>query len=337
MNNPTNQCEKKWHYEKKLITLVVPVLNEELNIIPFYDEVVPILERCSEKYDFELLFSDNHSTDNTYNLLQDLWRKDPRIRVIRYSRNFGYQKSILTGYLKASGDALIQLDCDLQDPPEMIIQFLEAWEQGNAVVYGIRRTRVENIIIHTLRRLFYRTVAYLSEDELPLDAGDFRLIDRSIVDVLKLTDDAQPYLRGAIAAVGFRQHGIPYDRRDRQRGSSNFNFMQLCSLALDGILNHSIIPLRIASIFGLITSIIMILLILVYGTGKMLFALQWPSGFTTIVVLILFGISINALFLGIIGEYLGRIYQQVKKKPLTIIEAEIGSVHKCTGSNIDQK
>jgi glycosyltransferase involved in cell wall biosynthesis len=325
MNNPTNLAKDFLRTDKKLISIVVPVRNEELNILPFYTEVVSIFERCSQKYDFELLFTDNHSNDKTFNLLQELCREDVRVRVLRYSRNFGYQKSILTGYLHANGEAIIQLDCDLQDPPEMIINFLNAWEQGNKVVYGVRRSRADNFILHMFRRLFYRFVAYLSEDELPLDAGDFRLIDRRIVDVLRLTDDAQPYLRGTIAAAGFRQLGIPYDRLDRQRGSTNFNFMQLCSLALDGILNHSIIPLRIASFFGIFISILMILLMVGYGIGKIFFQLAWPSGFTTIVVLMLFGISINALFLGIIGEYLGRIYQQVKKKPLTIIEAELGS------------
>lgn len=324
MNISTNLPANKYQSEKRLISIVVPVLNEELNIFPFYEEVVSVFEQCSEKYNFELLFTDNHSSDNTFCLLQVLCQKDPRIRVIRFSRNFGYQKSILTGYLNAKGDAVIQLDCDLQDPPEMIIEFLDVWEQGYAVVYGIRRQRADNFIIHMLRRFFYRLVAYLSEDELPLDAGDFRLIDRKIVDVLRLTSDAQPYLRGTIAAAGFRQHGISYDRRNRQRGSSNFNFMQLCSLAMDGILNHSIIPLRLASLFGIFVSIVMVILIVGYGLLKILFNLNWPSGFTTIVILILFGIAINALFLGVIGEYLGRIYQQVKKKPLTIIETELG-------------
>jgi polyisoprenyl-phosphate glycosyltransferase len=323
--------------EKKLISLVVPVLNEELNIQPFYEAIIPVIDSCSELYDFELIFTDNHSTDNTFEKLAQICKRDDRVRAIRFSRNFGYQKSILTGYFNANGDALIQLDCDLQDPPELIPEFLKFWEEGNAVVYGIRRTRRDNPLLHLARKLFYRLANYLSDDELPVDAGDFRLIDRKIVEVLRQMDDAQPYLRGTIAAVGFLQHGIPYDRRERERGTSNFNFKQLVSLALDGILNHSIVPLRLASFFGVIVSTLTLLSIVGYTAGKMFFGLDWPAGFTTLVVLILFGISINALFLGIIGEYLGRIYQQVKKKPLTIVEAELGAEKKRKGRIVIEK
>jgi polyisoprenyl-phosphate glycosyltransferase len=310
---------------KKLISLIIPVLNEELNIEPFYKAVCPIIDSFSHTYDFELVFTDNHSSDNTFGKLSEICEYDQRVRVIRFSRNFGYQKSILTGYLNARGDALIQMDCDLQDPPDLIPKFLEFWEQGFAVVYGIRRTRRDSFIMHITRKLFYRLANYLSDGELPVDAGDFRLIDKKIVDVLRQTDDAQPYLRGTIAAIGFRQHGIPYDRRARKRGSSNFRFTDLCALAIDGILNHSIIPLRLASVFGIVISILTILSIAGYSIGKTFFGFNWPAGFTTLAVLSLFGISINSFFLGIIGEYLGRIYQQVKKRPLTIVEAELGA------------
>lgn len=318
--------------EKKLISLIVPVLNEELNIQPFYEAVVAVIDRCSEKFDFELIFTDNHSTDSTFEKLAQICKHDERVRALRFSRNFGYQKSILTGYLSAKGDALIQLDCDLQDPPELILEFLKFWEEGYAVVYGVRRTRRDNPVLHLIRKLFYRLVDYLSDDELPVDAGDFRLVDKKIVDVLRQMDDAQPYLRGTIAAVGFRQHGIPYDRRERERGTSNFRFKDLLSLALDGILNHSIVPLRLASFFGVFVSMLTLFSIIGYSVGKIFFGFSWPAGFTTLAILSLFGISLNALFLGIIGEYLGRIYQQVKKKPLTIVEAALGAHHKITST-----
>jgi polyisoprenyl-phosphate glycosyltransferase len=309
--------------QKKLISLVIPVFNEEENIFPLYEAVVSIINDCTDKYDFELIFTDNHSVDGTYAKLGELRRADQRVRVFRFSRNFGYQKSILTGYLKARGDALIQLDCDLQDPPDLIPEFLKHWEDGCAVVYGVRQSRQESAVLNNARKLFYRIVNYLSNDDLPVDVGDFRLIDRKVVDLLRQFDDAQPYLRGMIAAMGFQQHGIKYDRRDRKRGKSNFRLKDLVGLALDGILNHSIIPLRLATLFGAGVSILTVFAIFAYTIGKLVLGYKWPAGFTTLTVLALAGISVNALFLGIIGEYIGRIYQQVKKKPLVIIEAEI--------------
>lgn len=308
---------------KKLISLIIPVFNEEENIFPLYEAVTPIINKCADRYDFELIFTDNHSTDSTFEKLTELSQHDSRVRVFRFSRNFGYQKSILTGYLKARGDALIQLDCDLQDPPDLILEFLKHWEEGCAVVYGVRLSRRENAILHYSRKLFYRLANYLSEDDLPVDVGDFRLIDRKVVDVLRQTDDMQPYLRGMIAAMGFQQRGINYHRRGRERGKSNFRLKDLVGLALDGILNHSIIPLRLATFFGAGVSILTVLGIFAYGIGKLIFGFNWPAGFTTLTILVLAGISLNALFLGIIGEYLGRIYQQVKRKPLVIVEAEL--------------
>lgn len=309
---------------KKLISIVVPVLNEELNIMPFYRAVQLIIDKCSETYTFEIIFTDNNSTDSTYKILKELCELDPRVRAIRFSRNFGYQKSILAGYLNANGHALIQLDCDLQDPPELIPEFLRVWEQGAAVVYGVRVSRKENILMHVARKFFYRVINSLSEDKLPLDAGDFRLVDRKIVELLRQEDDANPYLRGKIATFGFRQQGIPYNRSVRMLGKSNFGLKNLIGLALDGILNHSIIPLRIASFFGIIVSFITAFTALLYFIGKLFFGFTWPPGFTTLAILILLGISINSLFLGVMGEYVGRIYRQVKKGPLVIIESHLG-------------
>jgi len=309
--------------KKKLISLIIPVFNEEVNIFPLYEAVMPIIKDLESQYDFELVFTDNHSVDSTFAKLTELRELDHRVRVFRFSRNFGYQKSILTGYLKARGDALIQLDCDLQDPPELIPEFLKHWEEGCAVVYGVRRSRRESAALNYARKLFYRLADYLSEDELPVDVGDFRLIDRKVVDVLRQVHDAQPYLRGMIAAMGFKQHGINYDRRDRKLGTSNFRFKDLVGLALDGILNHSIVPLRLATFFGISVTALTILAIIGYAMGKFLLGFNWPAGFTTLTVLVLVGIGMNALFLGIIGEYLGRIYQQVKKRPMVIIEAQL--------------
>lgn len=308
---------------KKLVSLVVPVYNEELNIDPLYIAVINVIADLDDRYEFELVFTDNHSTDKTFEKLQTLHKQDGRVRVFRFSKNFGYQKSILTGYLQARGDAIIQLDCDLQDPPSMIIDFLDHWETGFDVVYGIRVKRKEYWLINLARNIFYRLVDYLSEDRLPVDAGDFRLIDRKVVSVLRQIDDAQPYLRGTIATIGFRQIGLPYERNERKLGKTNFRIRDLINLALDGILNHSILPLRFASSFGVFISFIAIILIVFYAIGRLVFGFEWPDGFTTLTILTLAGIGLNALFLGIIGEYLGRIYQQVKKKPLVVIEMQL--------------
>ena len=311
---------------KKLITLVVPVLNEQDNLLPFYEAVAPVLDTCADRYDFELLFTDNHSSDSTFEILKELYARDPRVRAIRFSRNFGYQKSILTGYRNGRGAALIQLDCDLQDPPTLIPVFLSHWEEGYDVVYGVRKTRRDGVVLHATRKIFYRVANFLSEDILPIDAGDFRLVDRKLIDVLRSIHDAHPYLRGMIAAMGFRQVGVPYHRSARERGTSKFRFRDLVNLAVDGILSHSTVPLRLASFFGWLVSGVTVLAIASYVAARVFFGKEWPAGFTTLAVLVLFGIAVNALFLGVIGEYLGRIFQQVKQKPTVIVEAMIGTV-----------
>jgi dolichol-phosphate mannosyltransferase len=230
----------------------------------------------------------------------------------------------MTGYVQARGDAAIQIDVDLQDPPELIGRFLAEWREGADVVYGIRTKRKEPWIISIQRVLFYRLIDRLSEEKIPVDAGDFRLISRRVIDLLKSFEDAQPYLRGTIATLGFKQVGIPYDRNARLRGESKFPFSKLVSLAMDGILNHSVVPLRFSTYFGLAVSAIMLLSVIGYAAAKILFGSQWPAGFATLAALILASISINAMLLGIIGEYLGRMYRQQKKQPLTIIEDVAG-------------
>ncbi len=308
--------------ERHLLSIVTPVYNEIGNVDAFYERVTGVLDSI-EGYDFELVFTDNHSTDGTFEALRALAERDPRIRAFRFSRNFGFQRSIWTGYTKARGAAAIQLDVDLQDPPELIADFIREWESGYKVVYGIRRSRKEGWAINLARKLFYRGVALLSEDPLPLDAGDFRLVDRLILDELVAMPDAQPYLRGTIASLGFSQTGIPYDRAARHAGESKFTFHDLVTLSIDAVLNHSTVPLRIASYVGLTVATITVLGTIGLLAARLFFDADWPEGFATTTVLILFSISLNALFLGIIGEYLGRIYKQIKPKSITVIEESL--------------
>ncbi len=307
----------------KKISIAIPVYNEEKNVREAYAVVRRLFDSLKDRYDYEIVFTDNHSDDNSYALLQDIASTDWRVKVARFSRNFGYQKSIYTGYSLSTGDAVIQLDCDLQDPVSLIPEFLKKWEEGYAVVYGVRKTRSEGMFITALRKIFYRLIDFLSEDALPHDAGDFRLVDRRVIDELKRVYDYNPYLRGSIASMGFNQIGIPYDRLERVHGESKFNFSSLFRLAMDGILNHSIVPLRIASFIGMFTFGAALLLMVGYLICKAVLSKPWPAGFTTTTTLLLLSMSLNALFLGIIGEYIGRIYQQIKKRPIAIIEKSL--------------
>jgi dolichol-phosphate mannosyltransferase len=309
--------------KRKLLSIVVPVYNEEGNVEPLHDEVVRALAPLADRYELEFVFTDNCSTDHTFEELTRVAEADPRVRVFRFSRNFGFQRSIYTGYLMARGDAAIQIDCDLQDPPEVILEFVKAWEAGAAIVYGVRKKRVEGLAITLTRKLFYRLIDFLSEDRLPHDAGDFRLVDRRVLDILARIRDQRPYLRGTLATLGFKQLGIEYDRGGRTRGESKFRLKDLMSLALDGILAHSTVPLRMATYTGLIVSAVTFLGIIGYVIARMFFGQTWPAGFATTTVLTLLSLSLNAIFLGIIGEYVGRIYVQVRGRPLSIIERRI--------------
>lgn len=306
-----------------LISIAVPVLNEAENVEHAYTRVRSVFDSLAPRYEFEIVFTDNHSDDDTFERIQAIAERDPRVRAFRFSRNFGFQRSILAGYRRARGAAAVQLDCDLQDPPELIPRFIELWEQGHHVVYGVRETRKEAARLTFARKSFYRLANMLAEDPLPLDAGDFRLIDRRVLDVLCASNDAQPYLRGAIAAMGFKQIGVPYERERREHGESKFSFGSMLALSLDGILNHSIVPLRLATYTGLVVSLLTFLGTIVFSVGRFVLGQSWPAGFATTTILITLSLSLNALFLGIIGEYLGRIYKQVKHGPNVIVERAI--------------
>ncbi|SEB37068.1 dolichol-phosphate mannosyltransferase [Terriglobus roseus] len=308
---------------KPLISLVVPVFNEEDSLPLFYPAVRQVIDPLANSYDFEFVFTDNHSSDRTPVLLKELAGQDSRIRAFRFSRNFGYQRSILTAYLQCNGDAAIQLDCDLQDPPELITRFLEEWSNGSDVVYGIRKSRLESARWTAARKVFYWLVDVLSEDPIPRDAGDFRLISRRVIEELRRIDEPRPYLRGTIATMGFNQKGIDYARQARVVGSSKFSFYDNIMLALDGMINQSVVPLRMATYVGLTVAALTVLASIGYIIAYFLTGFRAPAGFTTITVLILGSLGINAMLLGIIGEYLGRMYLQMKNRSISIIEREL--------------
>lgn len=308
--------------QRPKISILVPAFNEESNVRRAHEAIVDVF-RSLPGYDREIIFMDNHSTDRTFPILTEISREDPTVRVIRFSRNIGYQRSLLVAYKSATGDCSVQIDCDLQDPPHLIPGMLELWHDGHQVVYGIRRTLKDGWLTTRIRRAFYWCINALSEDDLPLNAGEFRLVDRRILDELRKVDDTSPYLRGLISAMGFSQVGFEYDREARVAGESKFPFKAMLSLAVDGILNHSLTPLRLASMASLVMGTATLVLLLGYLIGKLLFGQDWPAGFATTTMLLLISITLNAIFLGIMGEYVGRIFMQSKRRPAPIIEASL--------------
>ena len=310
---------------KKLISIITPVYNEEASINWYYEKIVAATDKLKDRYDFEFILTDNASSDKTVELVEAIIKKDKRFHLYCLSRNYGYQKSILTGYNHAKGDAAIEFDCDLQDPPELLIDFICAWEDGHQIVYGIRAKRKEGKLITLLRKVFYRLINWISDTNLPPDAGDFMLIDRVILDQLQRVDDHNLYIRGIVFGYGYSQLGIVYERKARLHGDSSFPMSKLIALALDGIVSQSTLPLKIASFVGLIVAFLTLLTSLFFIIAKLFFDMNFPQGITITFVLILFSVSLNAIFFGIIGEYLARIYAQIRKRPMTIVSKYVGN------------
>lgn len=303
---------------KQLISIVIPVYNEEDNVWNTYRELKKTTDALGE-YEFEFIFTDNRSTDLTYARLQDIGQEDPRVRVARFARNFGFQRSVLTGYLLTRGAAAIQIDADLQDPPAMFEQFLAKWREGHDVVVGIRGQRHEGAFLYHGRRLYYRLMIKLAGPHLVADAGDFRLIDRSIIEKLRAVDDVHIYLRGLISSLARRQTGVAFDRQPRLHNESKFRLKSLVSFALEGILAHSSLPLRAAFYVGLGTAAFAVLASTFYFLNRLFAADSGPEGFASTQILVLFGIGLNGLFLGVIGAYVGRIYDEVRSRHTTVI------------------
>lgn len=306
-----------------LISVICPVYNEEANIRRFHEAVTAVIDALSPEYRFELIFTDNDSTDATRARILELAARDPRIRYVKLSRNFGYQRSIWTGYSLARGDAAIELDADLEDDPAHIPAMLAEWKAGAAIVYGIRKQRAESKAVQGLRKLYYRFLASVSEDDLPVDAGDFMLLDRRILDILKRSRDPNIYIRGFVFSLGFPRTGFPYSRNERLYGTSKFNLRRMVSLGLDGLIRHSMLPLRVSSWVAAASSVVLLLMSVGYIVFKRIGGADWPPGFATLVVLQLVSFAMLALFIGILGEYVLRVYRIVNHEPMSVVEYEI--------------
>ncbi len=308
--------------ERPLVSIAIPVLNEADNLHALHARLEAVAARMADRCDLEFVFSDNHSTDATWDMLRELAARDPRVRAIRFSKNVGFQRSILANYLHARGDAIMQIDADLQDPPEMLESFFEEWRAGAMVVYGIRRKRKESALINAFRRFGYWFIDTISEHPIPRDVGDFRLVDRRVVTALAKHRSSDPYLRGLIAGMGFRQVGIPYDREARVAGRSKFSLLQLMRLGLTGVFNHSVVPLRLATWAG-----VLLLGLSLAGAIYYLYLRiahpDLPQGLASVHILVLFGIGFQSLLLGILGEYLLRIYLIARSEPVAIVEQSL--------------
>ena len=307
----------------KLISILIPTFNEFENIESCYLEVKKELSKLT-KYDHEIIILDNKSTDGTFDLIKRICHKDKKVRAFKYSNNFGIQKSLLYGYKVAKGDAIIQIDCDLQDSPKLFIKFIEKWQQGFDVVYGIRNKRTEGIFLRTSIKIYYWLLSKISNGGIPVNAGDFRLISKKIVTHLLNIQSDDLYIRGAIAKIGFNQIGIEYEREIRKKGTSKFNFFSYVDFAFTGITQYSSIPLRGILYLGIIIMISSLILILYYLFEKFYLGIN-VTGFATLVCLILFSIGLNSIMLGLIGEYLNRVYTQTKAFNSVIIDEEINN------------
>lgn len=308
---------------KKLISIFTPIYNEKDNISIIYNEVKSIMSSISSKYNYEHIFSDNASTDNSLAILKQIQVDDSNVKIISLSRNFGVTKSTLNGLFNCTGDAIIQIDADLQDPPSMIVDFINKWEQGYKVVYGIRADRDENWLMKNTRKLFYRIANILSDENLIPDVGEFRLMDKKIIMELKKIKDYNPYLRGIISNLGFEQIGLDYHRNDRKLGKTSTSLYTLFDYGINGIISHSTILLRFSTITGLILTLISVISIFVYIYLRISHS-NYNPGITTITILILFFSGSQMIFLGIIGEYLSKIFNQSITKPLVIEKEKIG-------------
>lgn len=308
---------------RKLLTILTPVYNEEGNVLRCYEEVKKVIASLGDGYDYEHIFGDNRSTDGTMDILRRLAAEDPRVRVLSYSRNFGAEKSGLALLRHASGDAVIGLVCDLQDPPSVFPKMVELWEKGNQVVYGVYRSPDEGLVMRATRSVYYKLIDRLSPDQLPRDFTGFALLDRRVLDEVIRVDDHAPYVRGIISTVGFKQVPLPYTRVARTKGKSKHGFRFLLDFGINGIVSHSVVPIRFASYIGAILSAGSIMTALSYALLKIFrWEIQAP-GATSVIVLVLFFAGIQLMFLGVLGEYIGAIHSQVRAKPFVIIDERL--------------
>jgi dolichol-phosphate mannosyltransferase len=298
------------------VSVVLPVYNEEDNIRELYRRLKPVVESVGS---YEVILVDDGSSDGSAEILREVHELDAQFKVIRFSRNFGHQAAISAGIDRSRGNAVILMDSDLQDPPELLPDILELWRAGAEVVYAVRRQRKENFVKRVCYFAFYRLLQFVSNIDIPLDSGDFCLLDRKVVDHLKSMPERNRFLRGLRSWIGFRQVPFYYERDARFAGDVKYTFRKLLGLALNGIISFSSLPLRLATYFGFLTFFLGILYI-VYAVAAYLIYHASPQGWTSLTVLFLLVGGVQLILLGAIGEYIGRMYDEVKQRPNYIIQ-----------------
>ena len=303
---------------KKLISICIPVKNESGNIKLLYEEIKKIFQTKLKNYNYEIIFTDNLSSDESFEIIKELSNNDDKVRGFQFSKDIGKERSLFYGFKNVSGEMVIQIDCDFEDPPELIVEFVKKWEEGYEIVHAVRKKRKKDSYSF-LRFIFYRLIDMISHDNLPKDVGDFRLCDRKVIKKIKEIKKKYPKIRGLISSIGYSEYGIEHERGKRDNNKSKFGLFNYFSNAVNGITNHSIIPLKLASYLGFIVFFICIILTFFYLFHGLFYENNSP-GFTTQTLLILFTLAFNSIFLGIVGEYVGRIYRQIKKNDIFIIK-----------------
>jgi dolichol-phosphate mannosyltransferase len=318
---------------KTLISIVTPVFNEVEVVDLFYDRVRKAMDGI-EATAYELIFVDDGSKDGSYEKLVALAKRDPNTKIIKFSRNFGHQIAITAGIDLANGDAVVAIDADLQDPPEVIKEFVAKWQEGYDVVYGVRDKREGESKMKLLTAAaFYRLLQRIIKLDIPVDVGDFRLMSRRVVDAFKELKEKDRFVRGLVSWVGFKQTGVHYFRDKRFAGETKFPYRKMLRFALDGITSFSDVPLKMASWLGYFTSFLALLYLCSVFVQKALG--DTVQGWATIMVGMLFLGGVQLISLGIIGEYVGRIFNEVKQRPLYVIDEIFQSETVLTGQSVD--
>ncbi|MDZ7267405.1 MAG: glycosyltransferase family 2 protein [candidate division KSB1 bacterium] len=303
-------------------SIVLPVYNEEENLLQIYQRLTRVLSALGEPY--EIIFVNDGSRDRSREILRSLHQQDARVKLVSFTRNFGHQTAVSAGLDFAAGDAVIVMDADLQDPPECLPQFIAKWQEGHDVVYAIRTKRKENIFKRAAYALFYRLIKRIADIDIPLDSGDFCIMDQKVVRVIRSLPERNRFVRGIRSWVGFRQTGLAYERDERYAGRTHYTLYKLLTLALDGFVSFSHAPLRMAAILGFLTSGLSFVMALVQLYRRLFVPSSYVPGFASIIITVLFLGGIQLITIGIIGEYLGRIFDEVKRRPLYLVDEVLG-------------
>ena len=309
----------------KKISLVSSCYNEEENIDVLYERVIKAIEPFCDKYEFEYILLDNGSIDKTAQKLRELAQKDYRIKVILNTRNFGHIRSPYYGMIQADGDAVIYLASDLQDPPELIKDFIEKWEQGYKIVLGKKTKSEESILMFLIRSAYYELISHIADDDSGLvkNCTGFGLYDHKVIEIIKSLDDPYPYLRGLICDIGYEKAFVEFTQPTRKRGITKNNFYTLYDNAMIGIVKHSKVPLRIMTFLGFGFSFLSLLIAFLYFVLKLIFWEQFTLGMAPIIISLFFFASVQLFCLGVLGEYIGTIYTRVNKKPVVVEKERI--------------